>query len=120
MYIACSRINDIVYCYGGKTTNGNFLRDHISLDLTQFNNVNSFDISAIQWNTKLSTSLNGSPLTSIVFGQSASINTNEGYVIFGGFADDMQNIGLDKPFIKYHIDSDQWSSLPLPNGNNYT
>ncbi|CAO3648673.1 unnamed protein product [Cunninghamella blakesleeana] len=94
--------------------------DHVSLDLSQFNNVNSFDLSSVQWNTKLSTMLNGSPLTSIVFGQSIPLNTNDGYVIFGGNADDDQNIQLNIPFIKYDINNDQWTSLPIPNGNNYT
>ncbi|CAO3648400.1 unnamed protein product [Cunninghamella blakesleeana] len=120
MNAECSLIQNTIYCYGGlSNTSTTTLREHYSLDMTQFNGFTStIGQSKLQWN-QLSTQLDqNTSLPLFSNDASAPIQSNKSYVLYSTFTNQSDESLIQNQFLNYYPQTNQWSLLPTM--TNYT
>ncbi|CAO3641892.1 unnamed protein product [Cunninghamella blakesleeana] len=122
-WAGCSLVQSTIYCYGGFSAynrNGyynNALSEHISLDLSTFNDFSDFQYSQVQWQTvKQSTQVFQESKARVA---SASILSKNAYLIYGGFISANNPNSLAIPFQAFDTSNSAWINLPLSPGNKY-
>ncbi|CAO3637054.1 unnamed protein product [Cunninghamella blakesleeana] len=119
----CSLIQSTLYCFGGyrKIKNGSYyythpINEHISLDLTTFNDFKTLNTSEIKWKN-VSNSLNKNKIKKL--GNIATVGlTDHTYLLYGGSNHIKSQLlssddHLSSSFIHYDPEKNHWNSISL-------